>query len=210
MNDNSRICSVICGAPCGLDKGFVTGFLIAADSGIDRCKEAGIVPDMAVGDFDSALSEIPNDVEVVRVPSEKDDTDTYLAAHIAEERGFEEIRFFCALGGRLSHTLANIQLLRELKRKGIRAALFGENCVMFLLKEQSVRIPRFNGYLSLFALDSSAAVSESGVKYSLERHTLTNEFPLGVSNEITAEQAEITVHSGLCAIVLETNVHCQF
>ena len=136
-------------------------------------------------------------------PSEKDDTDTHLAARIAIERGFGELRLFCALGGRVSHSLANIQLLRELKKKGVRAALFGERCVMFLLREESVEIPRFNGYLSLFALDETAEVSESGVKYPLDRHTLTNDFSLGVSNEITAKRARITVHKGLCAVVLE-------
>lgn len=203
MENNGKICSVICGAPCGLPRELVTGFVIAADSGFDRCVEAGIVPDLAVGDFDSVNAVVPEGIERVRVPAEKDDTDTYLAARIALERGFGEIRFFCALGGRLSHSLANIQLLRELKRKSIRAALFGERSVMFLIENESVTLPRFGGYLSLFAMDSAAVVSESGVKYPLERHSLTNEFALGVSNEITAAEVVITSHSGLCAVVLE-------
>lgn len=203
MEDNVKICSIICGAPCHLKKDLVSGFVIAADSGLDRCAEAGIVPDMAVGDFDSAKTPVPDGVERVTVPSEKDDTDAHLAAQIAVERGFGELRLFCALGGRVSHSLANIQLLRELKNKGVRAVLFGERSAMFLLREESIELPRFAGYLSLFALDSTAVVSESGVKYPLCRHTLTNEFPLGVSNEITAEFASITVHEGLCAVVLE-------
>lgn len=203
MENDIRICSVICGAPCEFDKKLVSGFVIAADSGLDRCKAAGIVPDLAVGDFDSAKTDVPEGVERVRVPSEKDDTDTFLAARIAVERGYNELRFFCALGGRVSHSLANIQMLRDLKRRSVRGALFGERCVMFLLEEESIRIPRFGGYLSIFALDNSAQVSESGVKYPLDRHKLTNEFPLGVSNEIISEFAEITVHSGLCAVILE-------
>lgn len=203
MEDNRQICSVICGAPCEINKQFVSGFLIAADSGLDRCRAAGIVPDLAVGDFDSAKTEVPEGVERVTVSSEKDITDAWLAAQIALERGFTELRFFCALGGRVSHSIANIQMMRELKGKGAVGALFGERCVMFLLDGKSVRIPRFDGYLSLFALDETAVVSEKGVKYPLERHTLTNAFPLGVSNEITSDFAEITVHSGLCAVVLD-------
>lgn len=203
MEDNRKICSVICGAPCEVDKRFVSGFVIAADSGLDRCGEVGIVPDLAVGDFDSATTDVPEGVERVAVPSEKDITDAWLAARIALERGYTELRFFCALGGRMSHSLANIQMLRDLTKKGAVGVLFGEHCAMFLLKGQSVRIPRFGGYLSLFALDDTTVVSESGVKYPLSLHTLTNTFPLGVSNEITAEFAEITIHSGLCAVVLE-------
>lgn len=206
MENNVKVCSIICGAPCnmgGLKKELVEGFVIAADSGLDRCAEAGITPDLAVGDFDSARTAVPDGVERVTVPSEKDDTDAYLAAQIALERGFGELRLFCALGGRFSHSLANVQLLRGLKKKGVRAALFGERSVMFLLSEESVEIPSFKGYLSLFSLDETAKVSESGVKYPLSCHTLKNDFPLGVSNEITAETAEVTVHSGLCAVVLE-------
>ena len=203
MENNGKICSVICGAPCEVDKRFVSGLVIAADSGLDHCKAVGIVPNIAVGDFDSAKTDVPEGVERVTVPSEKDITDAWLAARTALERGYTELRFFCALGGRLSHTLANIQMLRDLKRQGAVGVLFGEHCGMFLLEGKSVRIPRFDGYLSLFALDDTAVVSESGVKYPLDRHTLTNLFPLGVSNEITADFAEITIHSGLCAVVLE-------
>lgn len=202
--NNARVCSIICGAPCGLSKERVSGFVIAADSGIDRCAAAGIVPDLAVGDFDSAKTSVPIGVECVRVLPEKDDTDSILAARIAVERGYNELRFFCALGGRrVSHSLANIQMLRALKHKGIRSALFGERCVMFLLREQSLKIPRFGGYLSVFAMDGETVVSEKGVKYPLDMHKLSNEFPLGVSNEITSDIAEITIHSGLCAVVLE-------
>ncbi|MDE6728838.1 MAG: thiamine diphosphokinase [Oscillospiraceae bacterium] len=203
MEDNVKVCSVICGTPCGFDKSLVSGFVIAADSGLDRCKAAGITPDLVVGDFDSAKTTVPENTERVTVPSEKDDTDTFLASRIAVERGYNELRFFCALGGRVSHSLANVQMLRDLKRKGVRAALFGERCVMFLLENESLEIPRFEGYLSLFAFDKTAVVSESGVKYPLVRHTLSNDFPLGVSNEIKAERGLITVHSGLCAVVLE-------
>lgn len=194
---------MICGAPCEIDTRLVSGFVIAADSGLDRCKAAGITPDLAVGDFDSAKSGVPEGVERVRAPSEKDDTDTFLAARIAVERGYNELRFFCALGGRASHSLANIQMLRDLKRRGIRGTLFGERCAALLLENESLGVLKFRGYLSLFALDDTAVVSEKGVKYPLDRHTLTNSFPLGVSNEITNEFAEITVHSGLCAVILE-------
>lgn len=203
MEDSRKICSVICGAPCKFDKRFISGYVIAADSGLDRCKAAGITPDLAVGDFDSAKTDCPEGVERVTVSSEKDITDTWLAARIALERGYTELRFFCALGGRVSHSLANVQMLRDIKRQGAVGALFGERGVMFLLEEKSVCIPKFGGYLSLFALDETAVVSETGVKYPLDRQTLTNSFPLGVSNEITAEFAEITVHSGLCVVVLE-------
>ena len=115
----SKICSIICGAPCSFDRERVSGYVIAADSGLDRCLSAGITPDLVVGDFDSAKSDVPSGIESVRVKPEKDDTDTVLAANIAIERGYNELRFFCAVGGRISHTLANIQMLLLLKKWNI-------------------------------------------------------------------------------------------
>lgn len=203
MGNERKVCSIVCGAPCKLNGKYVSGYVIAADGGYDRCLAENITPDLIIGDFDSIKSGIPENAEYIRTPCEKDETDSYLAACEAVKRGYDELRFFCALGGRLSHSLANIQILRDFKSKGIAGALFGEREAVLLLQDERTDIPRFSGYLSVFALDGCAEVSLEGVKYPLNRHKLTDLYPLGVSNEITAEYARITVHSGCCVVVLE-------
>lgn len=202
----AKICSIICGGPCsGLDAELIEGLVIAADGGLDRALAAGITPDIAAGDFDSAESPVPNGVERVRVSPIKDDTDAMLAADIAIERGCGELRFFCALGGRLGHTLANLQMMYGLMERGVRARLYGDSERAYLLRNEAAEIPRYDGYLSLFSYGGSAVVSEEGVKYPLDRHRLTNSFPLGVSNEITAPAARVTAHEGTLLIVEERN-----
>ena len=196
-------CSIICGAPCnGLIGERVEGFVIAADRGLDYCLQAGITPDLIVGDFDSAESKIPEGVECVRVSPIKDDTDGALAADIAVERGYREIDFFCALGGRLDHTIGNIQLLYHLKKNGIRARLISEDTEVFFLLNESARVPQNDGYLSIFSYEENVELSISGVKYPLDKHILTNDVTLGVSNEITEDKAVITAHKGAALIVL--------
>ncbi len=198
----SGICSIICGAPsAGISKSLIEGLVIAADRGLDYALKAGIIPDIVVGDFDSAESPVPNGVECIRVSPIKDDTDAMLAAETAMERGCDELRFFCALGGRLDHTAANIQMLYALLERGIRAELYGIKERVYLLRGAAADIPRYDGYLSVFSYGDSAVVSESGVKYPLDRHRLTNSFPLGVSNEITAPTARITAHEGTALIM---------
>ena len=60
--------------------------VIAADAGYLNCKKGGIVPDLLLGDFDSM--EVPDGAEhLVRLPVEKDDTDTLAAIRVALERG---------------------------------------------------------------------------------------------------------------------------
>lgn len=200
------ICSIICGAPCkALQKERVEGFVIAADRGLDYCREARITPDLAVGDFDSSECGVPEGVECVRVSPIKDDTDAALAADIAVQRGYRELRFFCALGGRLDHTLGNISLLYHLKNLGVQGRLISEDTEVFFLMDESMEIPRNDGFLSVFSYGETVEVSISGVKYPLDRKLLTNDVTLGVSNEITEGSAVITVHNGVALIVLSNS-----
>lgn len=201
-----KICTIICGAPCGkFPRELAEGFIIAADRGLDYALEAGISPDMVVGDFDSAKNAVPSGAETVKFPPEKDYSDAELAANIALERGFDELRLLCALGGRLDHSFANIQLAYSLKKRGISAELFGVGGRAFFLENETCEIPAFSGYLSVFAYEKSAVISENGVKYPTEKVEFTNEFPLGLSNEITEKSAIITVHSGAALIILVEN-----
>ena len=55
--------------------------VVAVDGGLTYLEEAGIKPDIALGDFDS-LGRVPGGPEVVRLDSVKDDTDTYAAARL--------------------------------------------------------------------------------------------------------------------------------
>ena len=194
----NSICSIICGAPDGsLDASLVEGLVICADSGLDHALEAGIAPDIVVGDFDSSKAQLPDGVECVRVSPIKDDTDTILAADTAIERGCTELRFFCALGGRFDHAFANVQMLEYLHEKGVSAVLYGGGeSIRLLHGGDSVSLSKHGGFVSVFALSDSATVSESGMKYGLDHYTIKRSFPLGVSNEIAAEYGVITVHDG--------------
>ena len=70
---------------------------IAADSGAKNAKILGDVPDIIVGDFDSAnLALIKKDfpkAEITEVPAEKDFTDFELAIDIAMKKGAEEAAY---------------------------------------------------------------------------------------------------------------------
>ncbi len=202
VNKMTVDCTIICGAPCAaLDKNLISGFVIAADKGLDYALKAGIVPHLCVGDFDSAGCTVPENIDCIRAVPEKDDTDAILAANIAVERGFKQLRFLCALGGRLGHTLANIQMLYGLKKRGIDAEMYGEHERVELMLNETKKFARFNGYLSVFAYENTAEITERGVKYQTENRVFTSDYPLGVSNEITEEFAEITVKG--CAVIVE-------
>ncbi len=173
---------------------------ISADCGYENAKKLGIIPDMAVGDFDSGnADELPDKTEIVEVPTEKDFTDTELAADIAVEHGADSVIIVGGLGGRLDHTLSNLSLLEKLWRLGIRAIITdGKNRVRYI-ERTSELVPNIGfKYLSLIAADSVVkGVSLEGCKYPLKNAKLTrvsNGF--STSNEILKNCALVSVKKG--------------
>ena len=74
---------------------------------------------------------------------------------------------------------------------------------MMLLSGETCRLPRRDGWtLSVFAWsEHCSGVTERGVFYPLDNASLTREFPLGISNRITADEAEITCGSGTLLVM---------
>lgn len=178
-------------------------YVIAADGGYRCCRRENIVPDLLLGDFDSM--EAPTDFQnIFRLPVEKDDTDTIAAVKAGLERGCEEFHIYGGTGGkRLDHTLANLQTLLFLRRRGARGYLYDDNFVWTVIEDESITIPQTVdwGLLSVFCLgDRAEGLSERGVQYPLENGGLTPEFPLGVSNHIIAPEAHIDVRKGALAV----------
>ena len=64
-------------------------FVICADGGLDTALAAKIKPNLIIGDFDSAKSAPPANVETVRLMKEKDDTDMFSAVKEGMHRGYK-------------------------------------------------------------------------------------------------------------------------
>ena len=177
--------------------------VIAADAGYRTCRELGIVPDLLLGDFDSM--EQPEDfANIHRSPVEKDDTDTMLAVKTGLEQGCGEFYLYGGTGGRrLDHTLANLQTLLYLRRRGARGYLYDNDFVWTVIENETIRVDKTVewGLLSVFCLgDRARGVTETGVQYPLQGAELTAEFPLGGSNHILEPVAMVGVETGALAV----------
>ena len=181
-------------------------YLIAADGGLDHIKSLGLTPDVIIGDFDSVSNarEMPEGIEVIRHPVEKDETDSYLAYRLGYERGFREFHIFGGTGGREDHTFANYCLLLKAKNEGCNAFLYGKDQISTVIKNEKMRIFGNPGAsFSVFALGAiTSGVTVEGAKYEAEKVTLTPDFPLGVSNSFTdSGYADIEVECGALLIM---------
>jgi len=181
--------------------------LIAADGGYQYLKALGLRPDLLVADFDSLTRKAPDDIPLMRFPSEKDDTDTGLAITEGIRRGFTEFHLYGGTGGRADHTFANYQALISLARRGMRGFLFGNGWAATAVCSSDLSLkPLAGGTVSVFAVDNRCdGVSIEGLKYSLENVSLTNDYPLGVSNELCGQPAHITVKNGTLLIFCPIN-----
>ena len=176
--------------------------VIAADGGYTYLKQAGIEPDVLLGDFDS-IDRIPVHKNTICHPPEKDDTDMALAVAYGKEKGCRRFFIYGGLGGRLDHTIANIQLLTGMSKDGLETYLIGEGIIVTALtKEKIVFDEASSGTISVFAMGEKAlGVSETGLKYCLDHAELTCDRALGVSNEFTGQKAEISVESGTLLLI---------
>ena len=176
--------------------------ILCADAGYALAKRAGVEPDWIIGDFDSA--ERPDAANVLVHPVIKDDTDTILCARFALEEGIQDFLIVGGVGGRLDHTLANLQTLAFLTEQGAHAELCDGNIHLVMLESGSLRIPRTPGKLSVFAFGGECSgVCISGAKYNVENATLTPNFPLGMGNDFAADFAEISVKEGKLLVMWE-------
>ena len=177
--------------------------VIAADAGYRTCRELGIAPVVVLGDFVS-MDQPTDFANIHRSPVEKDDTDTMLAVKTGLEQGCREFHLYGGTGGRrLDHTLANLQTLLYLRRRGARGYLYDNDFVWTVIENETIRVDKTVewGLLSVFCLgDRARGVTESGVQYPLRDAELTAEFPLGVSNHILEPVAMVGVEAGTLAV----------
>ena len=176
--------------------------VIAADGGYASLEAAGIVPDIAVGDFDS-LGFVPAGVEVLRHPPEKDDTDMMLAICKGLELGYSRFLIYGGLGGRFDHSMANIQSLCYLSRRGARGWLWGDGTAATAVTGGRIDFPgKCRGMFSVFSLGGRAeGVCESGSEYTLDGDALDFGYPLAVSNEFTGAPVCISAERGTLAVI---------
>ena len=202
-------CVIIAGSP-ETDSNFIKDFVmdndyvICADRGYYFAKNAGITPDIVVGDFDSYSDEISDDCEVVTLNPVKDDTDTIHSIDIAIEKGYRDIIIIGAIGGRIDHSFANISALEYLHCKGAKGVLISKNeRIEFLCKGDY----NYNGYkgktFSLFPFGcSEVCVSYSGAKYPLDRYFIKSQIPLGVSNVFLSDKCKINIYDGNAILII--------
>lgn len=185
--------------------------LIAADHGLDFLLDAGMKPDVAIGDFDSVSEQgkaylSRGEGTVIRLKPEKDDSDTQSALKHAIQHGAKQICILGATGSRLDHVMANLGLLLLGRQYGVCVTLVDANNHISLAENGKIirKEEQFGKYVSFFALGGPVKkLSLKGFKYSLMNYDLNmSDSGLTVSNEIQDEYAEIYFEEGSLLMIM--------
>ena len=179
-------------------------FVIAADGGYDALCKAGFRPDLVLGDMDS-IAGLPAEVARLRFPASKDMTDMALCIRLAKGRGYRRFKLYGALGGRLDHSIANLQLLANIAREGMYGSIIAPDSIIYAVCNGSLALPpiKRGSTISVFSWGETAqGVSLRGLRYTLHNAQLHSFEPLGVSNESSRKPVRITVNCGVLLVVI--------
>lgn len=178
-------------------------FIICADGGYKYAYQAELVPNIIIGDFDSA--ELPRNcpAEIMWLPIKKDDTDTFYCVKEALRRGFDDILIFGGTGGRIDHTYANISVLCYINSYGAKGTLIDTKNSVTILSNEELRIEgRVGEIFSIFAFGcDKCMVTLEGFEYTLNNGILFANEPIGISNVITEDSARVVVSDGTAVVI---------
>ena len=177
--------------------------VVAADSGIDRAHDLGLRVDVAVGDFDSVTAGALDRAElagaaVQRHPEAKDATDLELALATALDLAPRRIVVLGGHGGRLDHLLANALLLASADFEAVELVAQMGPARVTVVRRRAELTGAVGDIVTLLALHGRATgVTTEGLLYPLVGEELAAGSTRGVSNELTATTATVTLRDGV-------------
>ncbi len=184
--------------------------IIAVDNGLKILNEININPQHIVGDFDTIKSEILDkykenkSIKIHEFNPIKDNTDTDIAIRLAIELKSDEITIIGAIGTRIDHVLGNIQVLKYALDSNIECKIIDENNEIQLIDKTTIIKKKdiTKKYISLIPLTEKVEhINLKGFKYELKNGTLTIGSSLGISNEISKEEAIIEFDNGILIMI---------
>lgn len=205
MGKEIKKCTIISGAPCysveflksNIDQ---NSFVIAADSGYTKLVSADIIPDLIIGDFDSAPKPDIN-CNIITLPCQKDDTDTFYCVKKAVELGYNDIVIMFAVGNRFDHTYSNVLCLDYCQKAGVKCIIVDEhNRISLINKKHSFN--KDYRYFSLFAfINDCKGVTIKGSCYDVDNIDIATYHQFAQSNQIKDNECTISIKEGNLLLV---------
>ena len=183
-------------------------YIICSDGGANHAYNMNIVPNYIIGDLDSINKNIidyykSKNVEFEKFPTKKDETDTELCIELSSKLKAKEIHLIGALGGRIDHTIANINLLYYIRKKGIMPKIISEKEEVYIAIEEEIIIDgNIGDTVSILPIKGDVeGVTLKNLEYPLNNGYMEFSRPLGISNVMSDINCSIKVNKGSLIII---------
>jgi len=183
-------------------------YIICADGGANHLYNMGIIPNYIIGDLDSIDKDVINyykkqNVLFEKFPSKKNETDSELCIFLANKLNAYKVDLFATLGGRIDHTLANINLLYYIREQKIVPRIISEKEDIYIAINESIQIKgKKEDIISIIPIKGDAkGITLENLEYNLNNYNMKYSSPLGISNIMLSDECSITVKEGSVLII---------
>ena len=183
-------------------------YIICADGGANHAYNMDIIPNYIIGDLDSINKDIVKHYKTYKVkfeqfPTKKNETDSELCIYLSDKLKTKELHLIGALGGRIDHTIANINLLYYIRQMDIVPKIISEYEEIYIASNEEISVQGKKGdTISIIPIKGDAnGVTLKNLEYSLENYNMKFSVPLGISNIMLDSKCNIKVNEGNLIVI---------
>ncbi|MDL2289319.1 thiamine diphosphokinase [Clostridia bacterium OttesenSCG-928-F22] len=179
------------------------------DGAADWAAPYGIAMDFLVGDMDSIHPDnrkkaVSSTTRVIELNPDKDITDGQYALELAIENGEREMILLGALGGRIDHTIANINMMIAAHKAHRGCKIITDSCELFVANTSFLVQGTIGQTISILPIDANVHIrSTTGLFYPCKNTTLQHENTLFISNRFSKEEAGVFFDGGYVLVIIQ-------
>lgn len=186
--------------------------ILACDGGANILYDLGYMADFLVGDMDSVEQSIlskykENRKDIIYLPVEKDITDSEKGLSILKEKGYKNVVMLGALGDRVDHFLANLDLFYFADKNNLNLKIITRKSTIFLIKTgKTVIDSKIGSTVSFNTISGNCyGISLTGFKYRLDNDDMLQGSFHMTSNIVTENNPVIEIKKGSLLCVITNN-----
>lgn len=169
--------------------------VLAADAGLDRLRQAGRLPDHAIGDFDSAADRSGMDPSQITIDHDHEGTDCDKLLALAARQNHAHITLASIEGDQIDHMLAT---LHSASRSPLKVRVALRRGVGWILNagDQVTALAEPGRRVSLVPIEEVRGAILSGVEWRLNGEDLHPSGRSGISNRAVDNRVTASIQSG--------------
>lgn len=177
--------------------------IIAVDSGIKHLNKISVSPDLIIGDLDSIDKKLltesaKKNIEIIKYPKNKDQTDFEIALDYAQKLEFESIDIIGGENGEIDHLLSIFMTISINKCSYKTTWFYGKQKILFNPKSISINL---NQIFSLIPLSNIKNLNISGAKWNLQNKNIDFGSTRTLRNESVERLIKISCDEGKYCII---------